>query len=94
LGAIESDLVVGGTPLAVHAVAAGSADAFPESRTADREAGPIESASDLVFAGYDLGGIGQDSGAEPWLGGYERSANGLDGYREAFETVLEEWQGS
>jgi hypothetical protein len=59
----------------------------PEDRT-----GVVESASDLVFAGYDLGGMGQDSGTDQWLGAWERSADAFDGYREAFQAVLEDWQ--
>jgi hypothetical protein len=46
-----------------------------------------------VFAGYDLGGMGQDSGTDPWLGAYERSGDAFDAYGEAFQTVLEDWQG-
>jgi hypothetical protein len=56
-------------------------------------AGSVESASDLVFAGYDLGGIGQDSGAEPWIGFCERSIDAFDVYGEEFQTVLKDWQG-
>jgi hypothetical protein len=56
--------------------------------------GTVESASDLVFAGYDLSDMGQDSGTEQWLGAYERSGDALDAYDEAFESVLNDWRGA
>jgi hypothetical protein len=56
------------------------------------DGGVVESASDLVFAGFDLGGNGQDSGADSWIGASERSADALGAYREAFQTVLGDWQ--
>jgi hypothetical protein len=44
-----------------------------------------------VFASYESTGVGQDSGAEPWIGALERSEDALDVYREVFQTVLEDW---
>jgi ELWxxDGT repeat protein len=94
LVALESGPALGGTPLAVRVVAAGSVDALAESRVSGGAARAVESASDLVLAGYELTGVGQDSGSEQWLGASERSEDALDVYREAFQTVLEEWQGA
>jgi hypothetical protein len=94
LAAFESGLALGETPLGVRAVAAGWDDALPPiaSNGADG-GGRRERERSGVRGGYDLGGNGQDSGADSWIGASERSADALGAYREAFQTVLKDWQG-
>ena len=53
----------------------------------------VQSTSDLLFGGYDLGDIGQDSSNDRWLGASECSEGALGAYRVAFQAVLAEWPG-
>jgi hypothetical protein len=65
----------------------------PDSREPVPTAAVVESASDLVFAGYDLDGIDRDSRAEPRIGVTDRGVDAFDVYGEEFRSVLEDWQG-
>jgi hypothetical protein len=89
LGGVESDFSLGGMPATAGAEAESSS---AEWRASDRTAA-MESASDLVFVSYESTDVGQDTDTDQWIGALERSDDVLDVYREAFQTVLEGWQG-